>query len=314
MAAWMDIGIAGRLAISLCRFTTIRPSEDLARACWSAFVLDRIYGSSFSMAFAIPTEALLPECPTSHPVPQSRQASVNADRAGARSSSQPEGVVDIGIDACCFRLLSIWGQTTNYIQSIKEAKAANAWPGTEAYQAIINLLYKFEMSIGFTHRIRNLRLYDRSFAQLESERGYWGPWFAMQFLYHSTQALINHPFLHLMKSRKDRSVRPPSFLQHTVDQILLHSSWLTKFVHFLDKKSFHINDPFLAHLISITATGHLFFLNSEDRGVAQQAQDGFNTCYGFVKEISNAWPHLKNTVRMHFPFICSNPALATKRD
>jgi hypothetical protein len=119
----------------------------------------------------------------------------------------------------------------------------------------------------------------------------------MQILYHAIQALINHPFLHIVRGRGDQARRPPSFLQHTVDQALLHSSWIAKIISLCEKKNFRLNDPFLAHLASVGATALMFFLDSGDAQLVAQADFGFKTCYRFVQRLSTTWPHLQNTVQ-----------------
>lgn len=119
----------------------------------------------------------------------------------------------------------------------------------------------------------------------------------IQILYHVIQALINHPLLHIVRKRGDRAKRPPSFLQHTVDQTLLHSSWIAKIIRPCEDEGFGLNDPFVTHLTSVAAATLMFFLDSSDDQLASQATFGFNTCYAFVKKLSKQWPHLRNTIQ-----------------
>ena len=93
--------------------------------------------------------------------------------------------------------------------------------------------------------------------------------------------------------------RPPSFLQHTVDQMLLHSSWVVNFISLCDEKDFAVNDPFMAHLASITATAFVFLFNAKDLDLAEKARQSFDRCYSFVKNSSSTWNHLTNTASLH---------------
>jgi len=296
VAAWLDIGIAARMAISTNKSSKNPNSCDWDRLCWSIYSLDRIYGASFSMAYAIPTVSGLPDYPQSHPIPQVGATVAAVQSENENSPAQQENGPELGIDACCIRLLSVWGHAMDFLRDVKDGKGLAIWSENGPYQKILAQLYTFEKNIGQAHRIQNTRPAEHSPAELESYRGYWAPWMTMQFLYHAVQVLINHPFLHLTKRRQDCGFQPPSFLQHTVDQMILHSSWVISFIKLCDEKNFRINDPFVAHLVSITATGYLFSSNASDADLAQRSHDGFDLCYGFVKQSSIVWTHLKNTV------------------
>jgi hypothetical protein len=248
------------------------------------------------MVPAFPSEVGLPNYPQSHPIPQVRSTRPSLELGQSGNSAQPENVPNMGIDACYLRLLSIWGHAMTFLQFVKDNEYPAVWSETGPYQKIVAELYDFETSIGHAYRLRNARLDERSSADLEIHRGYWAPWLTMQLLCHSLQVLIHHPFLHLAKRRTEHTMRPPSFSQRTVDQMLLHSGWVTNFLIFCDERSFEINDPFIAHLASIIATGYLFFLTASNTDLVQQANRGFDTCYRFVKRSAAVWAHLKNTV------------------
>lgn len=171
-----------------------------------------------------------------------------------------------------------------------------AWSEHGGYQYVLAKLYQFETGMGQLHRSCNAQVDERSSLQLEEERGYWASWLTMQFLYHAMHVTITHPFLEIAERRKDDSARPFSCPQHTSDQVLLHSSCVTEFIDLCAEKDFTINDPFVAHLVSIVAAGYVFFLDNNDPEVAGQAQRGFDTCYSFIERSAVVWIHLKSTV------------------
>lgn len=297
IAAWVHIGIGARLAFAANQSAPSNRTEGWARACWSLYVLDRTYGASFSMTPAFPNEVGFPNCPPSHPIPQVRGVSTSSDAHQARQSPAPEGDARTDIDASCFLMLSIWDHTMRFLQKIRANEPFIMWSEDSQYQKLWARFYDFEIAIGRVHRVKNVRPDARSAAELESERGYWAPWLTMHLLYHSVQVLINHPFLHLAKKQKDQAARPPSFLQRTVDQMLLHSGWVTRLLNLFDEKEFTIHDPFVAHLASVVATSFIVFLNANDASLAQQANQGFDTCYNFIKRFVPTWPHVRNTIR-----------------
>lgn len=202
----------------------------------------------------------------------------------------------ISLEVFVLQLLDVWAQAMDFARSLRNGDHKKVWAANGPYQQVMSEVYEVESRSSETFRLRNAKPAERSTSQLNAERYYWAKWFFMQILYHAIQAMINHPFLHIVRETEEQPKQPPSFLQHTVDQTLLHSSWIAKFIGLCDEKGFELHDPFIAHLASVAATVFMFFLDSSDHQLASQSIHGFNTCYCFVKKASGRWPHLQNTV------------------
>ncbi|KAL6702381.1 hypothetical protein ACN47E_002347 [Coniothyrium glycines] len=291
--AWTDIGVAARLAIATHAATPNYQSEEWSRAYWTLYALDHTYGASFSMVRAFSSKLSSPAYPRSSPPPSQVSQETYV-------TSMSEVTSTFGIDTFFLQLLTIWGHTIDFVRKIKDNEVVQVWLETGSYSGpyhkIMSEIYDIEMRAGESHRLRHTGLIERSSAELKANRSYWAPWMAMQVLIHAVQASIHHPFLHIIKGQNDKTRGPPSFLQHMVDQALLHSSWIAKFINFCAEKDFKIYDPFIAHLVSIAATALMFFLDANDSSLAQQASYGYKTCYEFVQDLSMHWPHLRNTL------------------
>lgn len=287
-SAWTNIGIGARLAIALRSPSSLTQSNSWKRACWSLYALDCTYGASLSMSQAFSNEPGLPDYPNGQNIVTSESRQI--DKSLQRVTS---------IDRWHFRLLSIWSHAMIFLGDVQKGQCKAAWLETGPYQGIVLELYSFEANVNDFHSFRNVQFARRSSAELQSDRSYWAPWVSSQILYHAIQALIHHPFLHLMK--RDRLKPPPSFVQRMVDQLLLHSSWVTRCINLCDEQDFQINDPFMAHAAAVVATGYLFFLDANDSELAQQARQGFQSCYDFIQRLSTKWSHLKNTVSSASP-------------
>ncbi|KAJ4288651.1 hypothetical protein N0V90_011888 [Kalmusia sp. IMI 367209] len=293
LIAWTDIGIGARLAIAAHSALPSRKGEEWSRVYWSMYMLDHTYGASFSMPRAFSSQILGPPYPQSIPPPAQLSQETYL-------SSTFEDASAFGVDTFHLQLLTIWGNTMDFVRGMRDNEKVQVWsetgPYSGPYHKIICEMYDIEARAGDSHRLRNTGLTGRSPTELQTHRGYWAPWMAMQILIHTIQALIHHPFLHIINRRNNNTRRPPSFLQHTVDQALLHSSWVAKFIKFCAEKEFEINDPFIAHLASIAATVLMFFFDASDPSLTEQTAHGFETCYEFVQRMSKSWPHLANTI------------------
>lgn len=297
-AVWLDVGIGARLAtIDDPPFSSSWTGE-WSRACWSLYILDLVYNSGFSTIRAFPENFDVDDYPRSHPIPETRDLLEPSDMQYGSSSDRVHSAGSTDIDACCLCLLSVWSHAMSCLRDLRDSKYPLIWAEHGAYQELLTRLYRFEISMGKPHRLCKVRLFERSSVQLEAERGYWASWLSMQFLYHTIQATTNHPFLHITAKFKDRTTGGPSVLQNILDQTLLHSSWVIKLIDFCKEKDFSINDPFVAHLVSIVAAGYIFFLNNSNSTIAAQAQRGFDTCYSFVARSAIIWTHLANSVSL----------------
>lgn len=313
--AWLTTGIAVRLAISTNVLTcgsgraSSKKPEALQRCCWSLFVLDKIYNSSFQTLPAIPEEAALPEKPPSPLTPHS----VSEEGPEVQRLQQNAGQVDDGVTSYSLQLLSAWGHLMVYLRNIRQGQLEDAWTPNSTYHQIKSLVFRFETVLPEDHRFRNARFHEKTESERARERNYWAAWISMQMVYHVIQCILHHPFLHLAEIHRKQKLRSPSFLQHATDQAILHSAWVIRILDLCMDHNFPVYDPFVGHLAAMTATVLFFLRFSRDGTLATKAAKDFEVCRRFVDNMAAENPHLQHTVRIRSK-ASSIPTLIIPRD
>lgn len=211
----------------------------------------------------------------------------------------------MGIHTSCFQLLASWTSGMAFLREMKKGQSRALWTDGSCYRKALAELLEFETRIGH-HRLKYARFHEQTPSNIRRNQEYWFAWLSMQWLYHGLQTLIHHPFLHLTRRRSLDAVTPVSFQQHSVDHVLLHSRWVLNFVNLSTDKQLSINDPFIGHVVAVTATAFFTFFKVKESDLQQQAQTGFDKCCKFIEGQTLEWPHLKYTVRelsprKHFP-------------
>lgn len=294
--AWMASGIGARavicsnLAMAESGRITVRKT-DLARCCWSLFILDRIHGSSLRSLPAISDSGILPE-----PPPCSKQPGFLDLRSEVTGRMGDE--TDDGIGSYALQLLTTWGRLMAYLKTVKQGKLEDAWSATSEYQQIKSEMSRFETVFPEVHRFKNAKFHERTSTELTCHRSYWAPWIFTQCLYHAIYCTLNHPFLHVARIHGQQRLRSPSFLQHAVDQTTLHSTWVVQLLNLSQERSFPIFDPFIAHLASMISTAQFFLRFSKDDSLALRATRDFETLQRFVESMASDYPHLLHTVSL----------------
>ena len=278
---------------------SIAIAPELSRCCWSLFILDRIYGSSFQSLPAIVNEENLPEMPPSAKRPYSLLSDLPKDLGGTQIEKQN----DAGINVYALQLLSIWGRLMAYLRTTRKGTVEDAWTATSVYQQIKSDMSGFETVLPEVHRFKNSRFSESSLSEMETHRTYWAPWVFTQCLYHTIHCTLNHPFLHIARIPGRRKLRSPSFLQHTIDQAVLHSAWVVLILSLCDERAFKVFDPFIGHLASMIATAQFFLRFSQDDQLAAKALRDFNMLQSFVEKMATSHHHLRHTVS--YAFVCN---------
>lgn len=308
----MALGVAVRFALctNMLISETVKgasSSTELARCCWSLFILDRIHGSSFRILPAISEESLLPGKPS-----YTRRPNIAAPTSDAPDIGDER---DEGITSYALQLLSIWGRLMAYLKSIKQGNLEDAWVVNSTYQQIKAEMSRFETVFPEAHRFKNTRFHEITTSDLAKQREYWAPWIFTQCIYHTIHCTLNHPFLHVARIHGRQRLRSPSFLQHATDQAILHSAWVVYILRLCEERHFAIYDPFIGHLASMIATAQFFLQFSKDESVASTSSKHFETLRQFVENMATEHHQLRHTVRFVPPIPCgglSNPEQIAK--
>ncbi|KAJ6021549.1 hypothetical protein N7540_007053 [Penicillium herquei] len=173
-------------------------------------------------------------------------------------------------------------------------QSEDAWLASSAYSDIEMEFYRFETSLAQIHRFKNVNFSSKSLEEISEYRDYWSAWLLLQTTFHTGHALLNHPLVHILrhdrpKARPD-TFKPPSFIQRTIDQALLHSGWTSKLIRMADDIGLQVTDPIICHQIIITATVQWIFSFASDSSITERALSELDQCRKFVHNIASQWP------------------------
>ncbi|KAI9931235.1 hypothetical protein MW887_010897 [Aspergillus wentii] len=259
--------------------------EERKRCFWSICLLKRLHGGEFTnLDFPDGGFPPYPESPERPPQPFSPDGSID----GTRSSDMQ----DQGIVAYVIILSEVFAKTARYVRRHGKPSNIPPWSSQSEYSKIITSQMDMETRMPYTHRFKPANLGNKTPEELQANRGYWGPWFLNQFLYHTILCLLNHPLLLSLSLRNFRSTIPEIFLQHTSDLISSHTTWIVYFIDYFEEKSFMVSDPILGYSAAVVATIELQLSFTEDLTIRQQKQDRFSKCVRFVQKLGQKWPHM----------------------
>lgn len=201
-----------------------------------------------------------------------------------------------GIFPFCAQLYDIWHNAMAFVREAKQRRAADAWLASSSYQSIVTELFEFDRRVPDKHRLQNTRFHERTPEQVQIDKGYWLLWFNMTMLYHGILVLVHHPILHVSTGQGFQARGPSSFKQQVVEQALLHAKWVARLYGMNIALGLRSTDPFLVHILCMSASAVLFFVQSNNKGIQNDAQQTCEQCLATVSELTPIWPHLSHTV------------------
>ncbi|KAI9930110.1 hypothetical protein MW887_011920 [Aspergillus wentii] len=268
--------------------TTSMSVDDKARCCWSVFILERAFTPGPNTLQPGHSPLVHINYPPSHPRPSD---SAHTDVSSIPYLTSGNATNDLGVNAYCLQLISIWGEIAAYLHQARLGKVEEPWLASSTYHKLAANFYEFESSLAQVHRFKNVGFQTRSYEEIARDKSYWSPWLVLQITFHAGQALLHHPIFHIATFRKNNTVfQPPTFLQHTIDQALLHSGWIARFISMCENLGYEICDPFLGRLVVVVATIHWIFSLASDETVTERARSDFNHCQRFIIGLANKWP------------------------
>lgn len=287
----MAVGVASRL-LSLRKLFSHQaspfPGDDSAsRAYWSVFLFERLFPP------CIPELPIVdaPPYPDAGVVPPPSPPSVVPRRLSTQVPTQ-----DIGITSSCIHLISTWGKLRSYLHRLRQAEVEKPWLPESTHTKLSLELLEFESQYSRKHLLHNVGFATRTALEVSQQSEYWNPWMTTQIIWHAAQAILNHPFLHLIVLRSQDEI-PQSclFLQQKVEMALYHAGWLFRIIR-MSSGIMEIVDPLIGVAVAATATVQWLFQFSKDTRVARRAQDDLCWCDEFLSNMAFTWPHLSHSV------------------
>ncbi|PYH49448.1 uncharacterized protein BP01DRAFT_379016 [Aspergillus saccharolyticus JOP 1030-1] len=301
---WMNVGIAARLVLCFPAAGTGSATEkdssmrdDQRRCCWSVYILERVFAAGPSL---LGSSSLDPLSQMGYPASPPRPRSLVANDDGSVPNAFPtiRAAGDLGIQAYCLQVTGLWYEVLGYLRErLVNATDDDPWIASSRYHTLVAHYYEFETGISQRHRYRNLGFHTITASELLQHKEYWTAWLYLQVTFHAGQALLHHPLFHITHNRRASSkLPPPSFLQQTIDQSLLHAGWPTRLVRTWGKHGIEVNDPFLGQLVATAASIHWIFQFASERTIADRARADFEQCRRFLTDLMARWPHVAGMV------------------
>ncbi|KAI6772846.1 hypothetical protein HG530_003804 [Fusarium avenaceum] len=290
--ALMTIGAASRLELVRGTGYSGSPhdsqSDASLRCYWSVSVLEKGFTPRFTLLSQI---HIKPEYPRSAREPSPPAFLGDEEYAPDLVTIQDDLRTDPGITSHAVRAVSFCGDVISYLHALHIGKADNPADTNSNFYQLTNTLYDLESRLGHIHFVRNVGFSERTPEEFERHREYWAPWLLFQITAHATQALLNHPFIHLVTLRRaNRPSQPRLFLQQTVDQAMFHSAWVARLVQTCVDRGLMVYDPLISDLVAATATIPWLFQYARDTKVSETSKDNYRKCVDFLESVPDPSP------------------------
>lgn len=261
------------------------------RITWAFFMLDRTYSASRNYSLSLSDKQF------TLPFPARETDALSGDNGSLAHGSLHDGPgkqgqkVDHGILVCLLRLYSLWGKATEYVFEPLADSSLPPWQTGSALAILESEWLQFETHFADAHRYINVD-FKRRARETPQPRTYLSTWVCVQFLFHSIQGLLHHPFVIMTKLRNLNGNLSATFLQKSFETSLLHSRWIVRFIKEMSEVNFETCDPFLGYLAAIAATIQLEHTGSKNPQIALLLNKEFRILVDFMTELSVYWENM----------------------
>ncbi|KAJ5187917.1 hypothetical protein N7449_010911 [Penicillium cf. viridicatum] len=261
------------------------------RITWAFFMLDRTYSASRNYSLSLSDKQF------TLPFPARETDALSGDNGSLAHGSLHDGPgkqgqkVDHGILVCLLRLYSLWGKATEYVFEPFADSSLPPWQTGSALAILESEWLQFETHFADAHRYINVD-FKRRARETPQPRTYLSTWVCVQFLFHSIQGLLHHPFVIMTKLRNFNGNLSATFLQKSFETSLLHSRWIVRFIKEMSEVDFETCDPFLGYLAAIAATIQLEHTGSKNPQIALLLNKEFQILVDFMTELSVYWENM----------------------
>ncbi|KAJ5295474.1 hypothetical protein N7508_010295 [Penicillium antarcticum] len=276
--------------------SNLQENEMRKRITWAFFMLDRTYSASRNYSLALTDKHFTLPFPSRETCPPFDEP-ISVFRGTLHDGPGKQGQnVDHGILACLLRLYALWGKATEYVFEPFAENSLPPWQTGSALAILESEWLQFETHFADAHRYINVDFKRRAREDPQS-RTYLSTWICVQFLFHSIQCLLHHPFVIMTKLSDFNGNISTTFLQKSFETSLLHSRWIVRFIREMGEVNFEVCDPFLGYLAGIAATIQLEHTGSKNPQIALLLNKEFRVLVDFMTELSDYWGNMSILVR-----------------
>ncbi|KAF7556182.1 hypothetical protein G7Z17_g1622 [Cylindrodendrum hubeiense] len=284
----LNLSMASHFAQSLQPSSTMSDSEETLDCIRSILMLQRLQGCIF------PGARLASVSPMIHngfPVAGHAKFCKSPEPA-VLARTYVDSQMTTGILGHTKLVSEIWQMARKYAAYRVGPDELPPWNSHSDYSCIMQGHMDIDSLVPTKYRFSSDRFGDHNAEELHKRRDYWGAWLFIQLIYAAIPCLLNHPFLLSMRLRNFRHTMPQSFIYQSYELIMRHTGWMIYFIDLMEKKSFVVSDPALAHCVGIVATIHLQHSFVEDLSLRGRAQAGFEKCMKFLRRMGTIWPSI----------------------
>lgn len=290
--AGLHVAIASHLAQSVQSNSMLGDADEFGDCVRSIMMLQNLQGCIAPATG--PGSVLIGGQPP--PISQIHAAALSGKEPASSVYNPGASQMESGIMKYVLELSEAWRMARAYAACRVGSDAPPPWNQHSDYSSVMNLHLEFDCRVPLRYRFAANQFAEQSLEDLERKRDYWGPWLYIQIVYAVIPCIVNHPFLLSMRLKNFRHTLPQSFIHHSFEYINRHAGWIMYFINMLEKKSFAIADPALAHCIAVVATIHLQHSFVKDVQLRDKAQEGFEKCISFLKRMGGTWPYISTMV------------------
>ncbi|KAJ6172868.1 hypothetical protein N7485_005680 [Penicillium canescens] len=312
--AWLHIGLAttllkcGGLDVELHKEERTHTVDVHRKLYWSIHLLNQQYGPR-NMQLDIlrdiqrPTYMGVNKC-------SMREMGVSPPQV----PEEPGGSTQIeGIWVYMVQLSTLWSEVQNYVSHCASGDPTPPWSLESGYSVIGAHLMNIETRFPTCHRWDSVRFIDHSKEAIHRNRGYWSPWVYLQFTYHAIHSVLNHPFLYSWRPQQSAQLAVPNTFWKTSSELaLIHTTWTVRLIDMVTEKGYQVSDPFLGHLVAISATIHLYYCRAADPAIRESARSKVDASRKAGKAPSlrlcpeSGYELTKSTKKNHFYQYCTH--------
>lgn len=264
-------------------------AEARRRITWAFFMLDRTYNASRNYSLCLSDNHFTLYFPYS-----TQSDSLVRGTLHEKRNTQGQKV-DQGIMACLIQLYALWGNATEWVFEPLASSSLPPWQTGSALSILDSEWMQFETQFADEHRYMNVD-FKRRAREDPNARPYLLTWLCVQFLFHSIQCLLHHPFVTMIKLRSLSCNLSATFLQKSFETSLIHSRWIARFVKEMAEVDIRLSDPFFGYLAAIAATIQLEHTGNKNPQIALLVNKEFRTLADFMTELSAQWNSMKTLV------------------
>lgn len=205
------------------------------------------------------------------------------------------------------RILVLWGKVNQILLSKGEVPRENCkpWENESTTSWVRSRLDDFEAYNPVGTISENAPAYCVNTNRKFDFSSTTSPWLYMRIVYHGIFCLIYHPFL-LSSYTISYPNYPRSWLENCLSIAQSHAEVITSILDLMTKEDLDISSPFLAYIVGISATVHMYFsrVNVDD---TVHHYSGVKSALEYISKVSSRWKNAQN-VLLHLRFLWKRSA------